>query len=92
MSVVTCRDAVGTEPQRLPPTFRPFQSVAIVPETGGAVATHVRVGSPLFSHELFGVYLGVLLLGRTLPAQPAHPSVALFPFLNRPGIVGGPNS
>jgi len=26
---------------------------------GGAVATHVRIGSPLFSHVLFGVYLGV---------------------------------
>ncbi|MDB5711928.1 MAG: hypothetical protein JWL96_3998 [Sphingomonas bacterium] len=30
---------------------------------GGAVATHVRVGSPLFTHILFGVYLGVLLWG-----------------------------
>ena len=28
---------------------------------GGAVATHVRVGSPLFTHILFGVYLGVML-------------------------------
>jgi len=30
---------------------------------GGAVATHVRVGSPLASHILFGVYLGVLMWG-----------------------------
>jgi len=30
---------------------------------GGAVATHVRVGSPLFSHILFPVYLGVLIWG-----------------------------
>ena len=30
---------------------------------GGAVATHVRVGSPLFSHVLFGVYLGVFVWG-----------------------------
>ena len=30
---------------------------------GGAVATHVRVGSPLFSHVLFGVYLGVIAWG-----------------------------
>jgi hypothetical protein len=30
---------------------------------GGAVATHVRVGSPLFTHVLFGVYLGVLTWG-----------------------------
>jgi hypothetical protein len=28
---------------------------------GGAVATHARVGDPLFSHILFGVYLGVFL-------------------------------
>ena len=28
---------------------------------GGAVVTHVRVGDPLFSHILFGVYLGILL-------------------------------
>jgi hypothetical protein len=28
---------------------------------GGAVATHVRVGDPLFSHILFGAYLGVFL-------------------------------
>jgi len=28
---------------------------------GGAVATHMRVGDPLFSHILFGVYLGVFL-------------------------------
>ena len=28
---------------------------------GGAVATHARIGSPLLSHTLFGVYLGVLM-------------------------------
>ena len=28
---------------------------------GGAVATHVRVGNPLFTHVLFPVYLGVLI-------------------------------
>lgn len=30
---------------------------------GGAIATHVRIGSPLFSHTLFGVYLGLLAWG-----------------------------
>jgi hypothetical protein len=30
---------------------------------GGAVATHVRVGSPLLTHDLFGVYVGLLLWG-----------------------------
>jgi len=30
---------------------------------GGAMATHLRVGSPLFSHFLFGLYLGLLVWG-----------------------------
>jgi hypothetical protein len=30
---------------------------------GGAVATHVRVDNPLFSHILFTVYLGILMWG-----------------------------
>jgi hypothetical protein len=27
---------------------------------GGAIASHVRVNDPLFSHTLFGVYLGLM--------------------------------
>jgi len=30
---------------------------------GGTVATHLRVGNPLFSHMLFGVYLALLAWG-----------------------------
>jgi hypothetical protein len=30
---------------------------------GGAVATHLRVGSPLLSYTLFGVYLGLAIWG-----------------------------
>jgi hypothetical protein len=30
---------------------------------GGAVATHVRVGHPVFSHILFPVYVGILIWG-----------------------------
>lgn len=30
---------------------------------GGAMASHVRIGSPLFSHVLFGFYLGLMLWG-----------------------------
>ncbi|TPI72802.1 DoxX family protein [Mesorhizobium sp. B2-8-9] len=30
---------------------------------GGAISTHVRIGNPLFSHSLFGVYLGIILWG-----------------------------
>lgn len=28
---------------------------------GGAIATHMNAGSPLFSHTLFGVYLGLVM-------------------------------
>jgi DoxX-like family len=30
---------------------------------GGAMASHVRIGSPLFTHILFGFYLGAMLWG-----------------------------
>lgn len=30
---------------------------------GGAIATQVRIGNPLFSHTFFGIYLGLLLWG-----------------------------
>lgn len=30
---------------------------------GGAMASHLRVGNPLFSHFLFGAYLGLLVWG-----------------------------
>lgn len=36
-------------------------AILVTAYLGGAVATHARIGSPLFSHTLFGVYLGVLV-------------------------------
>jgi DoxX-like family len=30
---------------------------------GGAIATHVRLGDPLFSHTLFPIYFGVFIWG-----------------------------
>ena len=30
---------------------------------GGAIASHLRIDSPLFSHVLFGVYLGLMIWG-----------------------------
>ncbi|WP_077146911.1 DoxX family protein [Sphingopyxis sp. KK2] len=38
-------------------------AILITGYLGGAIATHVRINSPLFSHSLFGVYLGVMLWG-----------------------------
>ncbi len=37
---------------------------------GGAVATHFRVGDPLFSHVLFPTYVGVLLWGGLYLREP----------------------
>lgn len=37
---------------------------------GGAMATHLRVGSPLFSHLLFGLYLGGLAWAGLLLRDP----------------------
>src|SRR5882762_2043948 len=34
---------------------------------GGAIATHIRAGSPLLTHVLFGVYLGLLAWGGLWP-------------------------
>ena len=38
---------------------------------GGAMATHIRVGSPLFSHTLFGIYLAFFMWGGLLLRLPA---------------------
>jgi hypothetical protein len=37
---------------------------------GGTVATHLRVGNPLFSHMLFGVYLALLAWGGLYLREP----------------------
>jgi hypothetical protein len=45
------------------PRTAPLGAVILTAYLGGAVATHVRIGSPLFSHILFGVYLGAAMWG-----------------------------
>lgn len=37
-----------------------FGAILMTGLLGGAIATHLRVGSPVFSHLLFGVYLGLI--------------------------------
>jgi len=37
---------------------------------GGAVATHARVGDPLFTHILFPFYFGVMLWGGLFLREP----------------------
>jgi hypothetical protein len=36
-------------------------AVLVTGYLGGAVATHLRLGNPLFSHTLFGVYVGIAM-------------------------------
>jgi hypothetical protein len=45
---------------------------------GGAMATQIRVGNPLFSHVLFSIYLGLFMWGGLWLRDPALQ--ALFPF------------
>ena len=53
-------------------------SVVMTGLLGGAMATHIRVGSPLFSHELFGIYLALFMWGGLWLRSPALRAV--FPF------------
>lgn len=45
---------------------------------GGAMATHMRIDNPLFSHLLFGLYLGVIAWGGLWLREPRLR--ALIPF------------
>jgi hypothetical protein len=45
---------------------------------GGAMATQIRAGSPLFSHVLFSIYLGLFMWGGLWLRDPALR--AIFPF------------
>jgi hypothetical protein len=48
---------------------------------GGAMATHIRVGSPLFSHVLFSVYLALFMWGGLWLRRPELR--AIFPFYTK---------
>ncbi len=49
---------------------------------GGAMATQIRAGSPLFSHILFSVYLGLVMWGGLWLRNPQLR--ALFPVARKP--------
>jgi hypothetical protein len=54
-------------------------AVLVTAYLGGAVETHLRVGSPLFSHVLFGVYVGLMAWGGLWLREPRLRAV--FPWL-----------
>ena len=46
----------------IPPTSI-LGAILLTGYLGGAMASHLRIGSPLFTHTLFGFYLGLMLWG-----------------------------
>jgi DoxX-like family len=46
----------------IPPTSI-LGAILLTGYLGGAMASHVRIGSPLFTHILFGLYLGLMVWG-----------------------------
>ena len=46
----------------IPPTSI-LGAILLTGYLGGAMVSHLRIGSPLFSHTLFGFYLGLMLWG-----------------------------
>jgi hypothetical protein len=46
----------------IPPTSI-LGAILLTGYLGGAMASHMRIGSPLFTHTLFGFYLGLMVWG-----------------------------
>ncbi len=55
-----------------------FGAVLTMGILGGAMATQIRIGSPLFSHILFSIYLGLFMWGGLWLRDPALR--AIFPW------------
>ena len=45
------------------PATSVFGAILLTGYYGGAIATHVRIDNPLFSHILFPIYLAILMWG-----------------------------
>ncbi|WP_423601926.1 DoxX family protein [Sphingomonas sp. MS122] len=63
------------------PQTRILGAVLMMALLGGAMATQIRAGSPLFSHILFSVYLGLFMWGGLWLRDPQLR--ALFPFARK---------
>ncbi|MFC7400167.1 DoxX family protein [Chelatococcus sp. GCM10030263] len=66
----------------LAPRTRLLGAVLMMGLLGGAMATQIRAGSPLFSHILFSVYLGLFMWGGLWLRDPRLR--ALFPVVREP--------
>ncbi len=65
---------------------RVFGAVLISAYLGGAVATHVRLGDPLFSHTLFPIYFAALIWGGLYLRDERVRAVSPFASENRPQL------
>jgi hypothetical protein len=59
--LVTAILLLGSLVLHLVPRTAVLGAVLLTGYLGGAVATHLRVGDPVFSHTVFPVYVGVLI-------------------------------
>jgi len=66
----------------LVPQTSVFGAVVMTGYLGGAIATHVRIGSPLPSHTLFPIYVALILWGGLYLREPRLR--ALLPFRQTP--------
>jgi hypothetical protein len=55
-----------------------FGAILLTGYLGGAIAIHLRIGNPMLSHTLFGVYLGLMAWGGLYLRDPRLQ--ALIPF------------
>ena len=55
------------------PRFSIVGAVLLTGYLGGAIATHVRVGSPLLTHVLFPIYVAALIWGGLFLRDPRLP-------------------
>lgn len=54
---------------------------------GGAVATHFRVDNPLFSHQLFPIYIGIFIWLGLILRYPAVRHILFNPKANKYGSI-----
>lgn len=59
------------------PRFAVLGAIYLTGFLGGAVAAHVRIGSPVLTHILFGVYVAVLMWAGLVLRRPALLGVLL---------------
>ncbi len=60
--LLACIEIVGVALYALPRTAV-LGAILLTGLFGGAMATHLRVDNPLFSHTLFSVYMGIIMWG-----------------------------